>query len=279
MKLLSFMLLFAMFTLSATSGLPQNTVPSSLQMYEKVWNEQNSNSRLTMINTIWLGETTYEDPAALTKGPIEFNAMITKFHKDFPGSTLTAAELQSTKNKFYTWTWKVFDASKKLIMTGRDIIELNGDGKILAVKGFFGQASTVPDSEENKNLVVVSTYYNYLFKTRDFNSLPTLIEEGAIYYQAAGLPYGGEYIGFSNWVKMFTHVSGLVDLEIEKEPTYLTDPTTAHVILRFTVKFTSKKSGKKISMPIAEHFEVKNGKIISIRPFYFDTLKFAEFLR
>lgn len=279
MKLLSFVLLLG-FSVFRNSGFAQNTaLPHAIQVYQNVWNERNSETRLKMINTIWLDASTYEDPAALTKGPIEFNDMISKFHKDFPGSNLTASNFMSTKNKFYTWKWDVFDAHQKLILTGRDVGELNNVGKLITIKGFFEPTISTTTMEENKNLTIVTKYYEYLFKTRDFNSLPTLIDAGAIYYQAAGLPYGGEYIGFSNWVKMFTHVSSLVDLEIEKEPTYLTDPTTAHVIIRFTVKFTSKKSGKKISMPIAEHFEVKNGKIISIRPFYFDTMKFTEFLK
>jgi hypothetical protein len=34
-----------------------------------------------------------------------------------------------------------------------------------------------------------------------------------------------------------------------------------------------------MSVPISEHFDVKNGKITAIRPFYFDTKQFAEFLK
>jgi hypothetical protein len=32
-------------------------------------------------------------------------------------------------------------------------------------------------------------------------------------------------------------------------------------------------------MPVSEHFDLKNGKITGITPFYFDTKQFAEFLK
>jgi hypothetical protein len=131
---------------------------------------------------------------------------------------------------------------------------------------------------EKENIAIVAKYYECLFKTRDFNTMATLIADKAVYNQAEGLAYGGTYIGFGEWITMFTKAATYYDLVIEKEPTYFTNISKDEVIIRFTIKCTSKKTGQIISMPISEHFELQSGKITAIRPFYFDTKAFAAFL-
>lgn len=242
-----------------------------IQVYAQAWKERNTEARLKLIKTIWLKESTYEDPASFTKGPEEFNALIDKFYLDFPDVVLEAEPMLS-KGNYATWNWRIVDSKKTFVLAGRDVVELDGKGHILKVIGFWEEKNS-----SNENIKPVASYYECLFKTRDFNTLSTLIAPGAVYYQAEGLPYGGTFTGFENWTKMFIRAAGLFDLQIEKEPSYFIN-TEGGVIIRFTIKCTAKKSGNVISMPIAEHFELKDGKIISIRPFYFDTKRFADFL-
>ncbi|MEO7991538.1 MAG: hypothetical protein ABI663_18440 [Chryseolinea sp.] len=143
------------------------------------------------------------------------------------------------------------------------------------------QNSTSISSIENNqtNIKVVASYFEYLFKTGDFVSMQKIISKDAINSQAEGLPYGGTYIGFDGMVQMFTKAQGYFNLEIVSEPVYFTSPNKNEVIIHFTIKCKSKKSNNEITMPIAEYFEVKNGMIIGIRPFYFDTKAFADFLK
>ena len=260
--------------LEVSSGFAQSIVakPLPIQIYEKIWEETNSEARMKLIKTIWLEESTYEDPSISIKGSVAFNTMVDGFYKSFPGATLVGDPIL-TKDNFCTWSWKIFDGNKKLIITGRDFAELNGKGQILKVIGFFD-----PQIKQNENSKVVAKYFECLFKTRDFKTMSEIIAPGAIYNQAEGLPYGGTFIGFENWTKMFTQASTFFDLQIETEPTYFTSATEDGVLIHFTIKCTAKKSGKVISMPIAEFFEVKDGTITGIRPFYFDTKKFRDFI-
>lgn len=142
-------------------------------------------------------------------------------------------------------------------------------------------AQTKPNALNNlekENITVVAKYYECLFKTRDFKTMATLIADKAVYNQAEGLAYGGTYVGFSEWITMFVKASTYYDLVIEKEPTYFANISKDEVIMYFTIKCKSKKSGQVISMPISEYFELQSGKITAIRPFYFDTKAFALFL-
>lgn len=135
------------------------------------------------------------------------------------------------------------------------------------------QQSSVPD-----DIQIVKTYYESLFKKQDFETIATLLTDDAVYYQAEGLPYKGVYEGFAQWVEMYKKVSDYVYLQADSEPQYLVDENNHEVIIQFTINCVSKKSEKKLSMPILEAVTLRDHKIASIRPYYFDTKSFAAFL-
>ncbi|AOC93826.1 SnoaL-like domain protein [Flavobacterium anhuiense] len=252
-------------------------------VYEKVWQEKNSDTRLKMIKSIWLEDSTFEDPSASIKGITAFNNVINEFYKKNPDAILTSGS-KIVKDNYVTWEWKVLDSKNNLIMAGRDFARLNGKGQVSKIIGFWDKGATLSEADilknlEADNLKVAAKYYESLFKTRDFDALATVVADGAVYNQAVGLPYGGTYTGFSEWTKMFTKSTEFFDLQIEKEPTYFSDASKNEVIIYFTMSCKSKKSGKTMSVPISEHIDLKDGKITDVRSFYYDTKQFAEFLK
>ncbi|MEL1252993.1 nuclear transport factor 2 family protein [Flavobacterium sp. DGU38] len=252
-------------------------------VYEKVWQERNSDARLKMIKIIWLEDSTFEDPSASIKGITAFNNVINEFYKKYPDAVLTSGP-KIVKDNYVSWDWKIQDSKNKLLMGGREFARLNGKGQVSKIISFWNKDATLSEADvlrnlEEDNLKVVAKYFESLFKTRDLNTIAFLIEDGAVYNQAEGLPYGGTYKGFNEWSKMFAKSAELFDLQIEKEPVYFSDASKNEVIIYFTINSKSKKSGKTLSMPISEHLELKDGKITSIRPFYYDTKQFAEFLK
>ena len=126
---------------------------------------------------------------------------------------------------------------------------------------------------------VAAEYFKFLFKTGDFEGIKRILAADAIYNQADGLPYGGTYIGFEQLIGMFAKAQTYFDLRIVGEPVYfISESSPDAVIINFTIKCVSKKTKKEITMPIAEYFKVKDGLITDIRPFYFDTKTFSNFL-
>ncbi|WP_433780269.1 nuclear transport factor 2 family protein [Flavobacterium anhuiense] len=252
-------------------------------VYEKVWQEKNSDTRLKMIKSIWLEDSTFEDPSASIKGITAFNNVINEFYKKNPDAILTSGS-KIVKDNYVTWEWKVLDSKNNLIMAGRDFARLNGKGQVSKIIGFWDKGATLSEADilknlEADNLKVAAKYYESLFKTRDFDAVATVVADGAVYNQAVGLPYGGTYTGFSEWTKMFTKSTEFFDLQIEKEPTYFSDASKNEVIIYFIMSCKSKKSGKTMLVPISEHIDLKDGKITDVRSFYYDTKQFAEFLK
>ena len=143
----------------------------------------------------------------------------------------------------------------------------------------FTSAAQSNDHISVVNQKIVSNYYEYLFKTGDFESMAKIIAKDAIYTQAEGLPYGGTYVGFNEWMKMFTKAQTYFDLKIEEEPIYYSNTVNTDIMIRFTIRCTAKTTHKDIVMPISEYFQIKDGLIVGIRPFYFDTKAFSDFLK
>lgn len=252
-------------------------------VYEKVWQEKNSDTRLKMIKSIWLEDSTFEDPSASIKGIAAFNNVINEFYKKNPDAVLTSGA-KIVKDNYVTWEWKVLDSKNNLILAGRDFARLNGKGQVSKIIGFWDKGVILSEADilknlETDNLKVAVKYYESFFKTRDFDALAAVVADGAIYNQATGLPYGGTYVGFSEWTKMFTKSTEFFDLQIEKEPTYFSDASKNEVIIYFTISCKSKKSGKIMSVSISEHLDLKDGKITAVKSFYYDTKTFAEFLK
>jgi ketosteroid isomerase-like protein len=252
-------------------------------VYEKIWQERNSDVRLKMIKSIWLEESTFEDASASIKGIAAFNNVINDFYKKYPDAVLTSGA-KIVKDNYVSWDWKIQDSKNKLIMGGREFARLNGKGQISKIISFWNKDATLSEADilknlEADNLEVVEKYFESLFKTKDLNAIASLIEDGAVYNQATGLPYGGTYKGLDEWTKMFAKSAEFFDFQIEKEPVYFSDASKNEVFIYFTISCKAKKSGKTLSMPVSEHFDLKNGKITGITPFYFDTKQFAEFLK
>jgi len=63
-----------------------------IAVYEKVWQEHNSDTRLKLIKTIWLDDSTFEDPSASIKGAVALNNVINEFYKKYPDAGLTSGK-------------------------------------------------------------------------------------------------------------------------------------------------------------------------------------------
>jgi ketosteroid isomerase-like protein len=272
---LNFFILFLIFKSQILFAQFDSSTPSPIKLYEKVWAEPDSALRLQQIKIFWLNESTYNDGAASVKGPIELNKMIQNFRKTLPNSILKGNPVLSF-NQYHTWSWTIINKEKKFYLDGRDYVEINSVGKITKLVGFWGLDR---NATKELNISLVKTYYECLFKNQDFATMKKILSTDFVYYQAEGLPYGGIYKGFEDLMKMFSKASTYFDLQIETEPEYFTNASNNKVDIYFVIKCKSKKSGEQITMPISEHFELKEGKIKEIRPFYYDTKAFSAFCK
>lgn len=128
-------------------------------------------------------------------------------------------------------------------------------------------------TEQQRNLEIIRAAYA-AGQAGDLETFFKNVSEDCIFYEADSLPYGGEYRGpeaikrgtmlmFGAWDDFQFAVTNFCAGD---------DLVTVHV----RISGVGRKTGKSFSMPIVEVWRLIDGKIVEIRPYYFDTARCAE---
>jgi ketosteroid isomerase-like protein len=116
-------------------------------------------------------------------------------------------------------------------------------------------------------------FYDAIF-AGDWAGVEKCVSKKLIVYEADGLPYRGQYRGIEELKALFGQVvSYWSDLKFEVKGITGGD---GYVVGVLEFGGTSKSTGRKISMPIAEVSEFEDGVIASIKPVYWDTKTIAD---
>ncbi|QCP50354.1 nuclear transport factor 2 family protein [Trinickia violacea] len=121
---------------------------------------------------------------------------------------------------------------------------------------------------DKANAAVMKRFYDAVFSS-DWAAVETLVSKNLIVYEADGMPYRGEYRGFEELKTLVAKVMGYWD-DLNIEVKAITSGG-GYVVGVLQFSGTSKSTGSKISMPIAEITEFDKGLISSIKPVYWDT--------
>ena len=87
--------------------------------------------------------------------------------------------------------------------------------------------------------------------------------------EASSLPYGGEYHGHEGFSRLMAAVFGVFKaFEVDVREIHDAGQTVVAVI---QLRATLKESGRVVEMPVAEIWQLRDGKAVDLRPFYWDT--------
>jgi ketosteroid isomerase-like protein len=95
------------------------------------------------------------------------------------------------------------------------------------------------------------------------------VSDELVMHVPPGLPFGGDYRGWEGYLQTFKELgaffTGLQSGTVE------TVGTGDRVIVMTTLSGKIARNGKPISFPITTIWRVKDGKVVEITPFYYDT--------
>ena len=126
---------------------------------------------------------------------------------------------------------------------------------------------------DRETLALVEKLYA-LSGAGDWAAVAEYMSDELVIVEAASLPYGGAYTGRN----------ALRDL-YEKVMAYWEDPSVdMHAITAgqdygvgiLTLNVTSRRTGRRLALDIAEMFRFREGKLVEIKPHYFDTNLIVE---
>ena len=106
--------------------------------YAAAWNETDASARLTLLQGAWADDGVYCDPTALVKGRDALVAHIGDFHAGSPGARIDAASGVDGHHGWIRFAWTMVAPDGATVVDGFDVAELDADGRIVRLVGFFG---------------------------------------------------------------------------------------------------------------------------------------------
>jgi hypothetical protein len=101
-----------------------------------------------------------------------------------------------------------------------------------------------------------------------------IFDANVVFHEAPCLPYGGAHVGIEATRKAFAHLHRtFAELRAEFEAILASRDL---VIVEQTVSFTGHEQGYIGTMPVAEMFRFRDGKVIEWRAHYFDSNMVAK---
>lgn len=98
----------------------------------------------------------------------------------------------------------------------------------------------------------------------DFPGVLSLLADDAEFVQAAGLPFGGRYVGPAGFSDMASKILSAWPGFAVKPEAFLSDGEGRVVVV-------TELSGQGLCMPMLELWTVQQGLVRKCQPFYFDT--------
>jgi len=93
-----------------------------------------------------------------------------------------------------------------------------------------------------------------------------------------GLPYGGVYRGFDGMLEVAGKLfAAVADCRMQTE-LIIGDPAGDEFVLKQRMTGRIARTGRPVEMGILEHYSFRDGLLVSIRPYYWDTRALAELL-
>jgi ketosteroid isomerase-like protein len=129
-------------------------------------------------------------------------------------------------------------------------------------------------AQEDANIAIMKKFYEMLAKgDRDW-IYDNLIADDFELNEPWSLPYGGTYKGKDTVRRALKRVvESWDDMEFEIL-NYLAGGDS--VVVHAYLGCTGKRTGRRFHLPLMEQWRIRDGKIIELRPFFFDTAKMCE---
>ncbi len=111
--------------------------PKVLERMMAMWNERDLETIRGDIDEIFSKEVIFIDPANSIVGHDAFETMVREFRARFPDADISHSSGFDQHHGLVRYHWEIRQEDK-LLMTGFDVCEINQDGRVCRVEGFFG---------------------------------------------------------------------------------------------------------------------------------------------
>ncbi len=108
------------------------------------------------------------------------------------------------------------------------------------------------------------------FMAGDLEGALSAIHPDCVLHEAESLPYAGDWHGKEGFKELVGIMLGAFDLKINGYEVY---PSTDVISMKAEGVFTSRKTGRSVTMPLVEIYRIRDGLIVDADIFYKDAME------
>lgn len=106
--------------------------------YGAAWNEADPAARRTILDAVWAADGVYCDPSTVVEGRDALSGHIGGFQEQMAGHAIVTTSGVEEHHGWFRFAWRLTAADGTPVVDGFDVGELDDDGRIRRIVGFFG---------------------------------------------------------------------------------------------------------------------------------------------
>ena len=106
--------------------------------YGASWDETDEDKRRALLEKAWATDGLYIDPSGRADGREALVKHIAGFQQTFAGHRIELTSGVADHNGYVSFAWTMRGPDNNVVMEGCDFGELDDDGKLKLIVGFFG---------------------------------------------------------------------------------------------------------------------------------------------
>ena len=112
-------------------------IPKSLVRMLEAWNERDPEKVRAHLDNALADDVVFIDPSHSIVGLEAFEKMVREFRAQFPEAVCSRSSGVDSHHSLHRYSWEIHQDGK-LLVPGFDVAELNPQGEVCRVEGFFG---------------------------------------------------------------------------------------------------------------------------------------------
>jgi SnoaL-like protein len=112
---------------------------ATIDGYLAAYNERDPDRRDELIRAVWADDGRLVDPPLTGEGHRGISAMADAVHEQFPDHRFERRSAVDGHHDFVRFAWELVGPDGTVAVSGMDVGELAGDGRLRTIAGFFGE--------------------------------------------------------------------------------------------------------------------------------------------
>jgi hypothetical protein len=117
---------------------------TTVDTYLAMWNETDAAKRAELVEQAWSEDGRYLDPVLEAEGHAALSEMVAAVHDRFPGHRFERVSGVDRHHDQVRFAWALAGPDGTVAVAGIDVGELDGDGRLARITGFFGDLPEEP---------------------------------------------------------------------------------------------------------------------------------------